>query len=285
MNQTDSIAYIPFYQYDSIPIEAGNSDTIAFNLDSVFASLPHPEPVIVESMFGSHNLQVTHTDAIPRKELDPHAWPFCVGIGCIILIWVYFRVHSIRIQDIFSSMIDTRAMNRNLREYNINRTSSLFPISLLWSTASALIIYYIVQSYADITTENGWLPELANYGILAVGCAGAYLIRNILLRIIFSTYFEGDTAEAFISSNYLFHLVESIVISTTSLFIFYNSTLGHIFLTIMASLVGMLYLVRLIREFNIFLTFSKTSKLHLFYYLCIVEFGPMFLILIGLNLI
>ena len=48
---------------------------------------------------------------------------------------------------------------------------------------------------------------------------------------------------------------------------------------ILAGILGLLFVVRLIRGLQLILTFSKTPKFYLFYYLCILEIVPIIIII------
>lgn len=286
MNQADSTStYYPFYVYDSLASNMPHIDSVTFSLDSVFAAIERPEVIEVPSIFTNHKLQLTNNQALTKADTLPHAWIFGILVGIILCTCLYFKKHTIHIVDILHSAIDLRAMDRILRTYNINRASSLSPIAFLWSATAAMAIYFITYKAMGYNAlgKNIWL-DIANYGILFVGCTLFYFIRNLLYRLISNTYEEPASAALSIISNYIFTLLETIVAVFLLLFVFYCKSLAIGALGIMTAIVLVLYTTRLLREFKIFLTQAKSSHLHLFYYLCIIEIGPIITLIYCLNI-
>lgn len=277
MSETDT-TYIPFYEY--VPQEeVTNFDSINFSLEKIFENYQESEPQVVKSMFTGHDLQLTHTEAIERPHASPDSWIFLVIVAIIILICTYFRRRRIEILDIFQSAINHRSMSRTMREYNLNHYTSQFPIVLFWAGNISLLLYFFIS---DILKQ--WIPIHGSiiYLGLFVACTLFYLIRNGLFNFLGQTFRVGEAIDTYIMSNYIYALIESIVLPALLLLIFYGSGISIISTKITIIIIGILYAFRLIRSLNLFLTYTKFSQLHLFYYLCMLEFIPILFIIYGI---
>ena len=277
MAQTDS-TYTPFYEYTLTPIVT-DFDSVSFSLEAVFDSIEHKEVVETESMFKEHELQVTHHQAALRPQSSPESWIFLIIIGIVISICTYFRRRRINILDILQSSIDHRSMNRTMREYNLSHHTALLPIVLLWSSTFAMLIYYLT---ANTIKEFIPIHGAFIYTGLFIGCILFYFLRNGLFKLMGQTFRVPESTELYIMSNYIYSLIESIALPPMLLLVFYGGMISDISVKITIILLAILYIMRLFRSLKLFLTYTKFSQLHLFYYLCILEIMPIMVLLYGI---
>ena len=277
MPQTDT-TYTPFYEY-TLNNEVADFDSIEFSIEQVFEACHNTEQIEVKSMFTGHDLQLTHHEAKERPQASPESWMFMVIVAIIILICTYFRRRRIEVLDILQSAINHRSMSRTMREYNLNHHTSQFPIVLLWASNIALLLYFFTSGIL-----KQWIPIHSSiiYIGLFIACTLFYLIRNGLFKFLGQTFRVGEAIDTYIMSNYIYALIESITLPALLLLIFYGTHISIISTKITLIIFGILYAFRLIRSLNLFLTYTKFSQLHLFYYLCILEFIPIMIAAYGI---
>lgn len=286
MNQTDTIQYIPFCLPDSAELENAHPDTAVFSLDSILAHLEHPEVREVPSIFRNHTLQVVDSTPQPKPDMTAPTWIFVTIVAVIVGLCVYFRVHSLDMKTLFQAIFNHRAMERILRENNLNHMSVLAPIALVWGADISLLIYYLACRYGgfDLSGLASW-QLLLGYLVLVVAVTGLFHLRNTFFRLLGHTFEEGATSATFITSNYLFTLLEATATIPLMLVLFYGQELSAAFMFVIIGVVALLFFVRVFRGIKLFLTLANSSYLHLFYYLCIVEFGPILVLLKVVNIL
>lgn len=287
MNLTDTAQYFPFCMPDSAD-QAVTSHAVqpVFSLDTILSSLERPECVEVPSPFEGHALQVSGFGAQQRSGAPAPSWAFLVIILAIVSTWLYHRYHGLTFSVVVQSAFDYRAMDRNLRENNLNHLSSLAPVAMLWGSAMALLVMHLsyrfgVHAFSPI---DAW-QSIVTFLVLLLGISTFCHFRNSLFRFIGHTYEQGDSTESYIASNYLFMLIETMVALPLLLVLYYGGTASHWAFILVFGVVGIIFLVRVVRGVNLFLTLSTASRLHLFYYICIVEFGPLLVLLKVINIL
>ncbi len=250
--------------------QVDTTDYILLCNDSAFAPYKDLPIVYKESMFvGSkrHNDLVQPTLHHTRLSSD---WIFTTIILLLAFISLYINNQKFKIKDIFQSLFDTRVLDRVFRESNI-RTTSLLPMVGIYFASIALVIIKIIHQSNTFVITN---PDYIFYLLTLAALSGYILLKNGIIRLLGNIFEDRAATMLYISSNNLFYFIGGLISVPLLLFLFFCTPAENTFLRIILFLIGIIFIVRVFRGIQLILTNSKTSKLYLFYYLCIFEIVP-----------
>ena len=134
-----------------------------------------------------------------------------------------------------------------------------------------LEVLKLIDSNAAFVTT---LPDYLMYLAILGGLIAFIFLKNSLIRLLGNVFEDRSVTMLYISSNNLFYFVGGFVFVPLMLLLFYCPAATETILKTTIFLVGIIFIVRLFRGIQLILTNSKTSKLYLFYYLCIFEIVP-----------
>ena len=260
----------PFYQWDTfVPVvEEPDLGVYQGMMDSIFVEQDTAVQQYRPSLFREHTLVPHDTGLLARTDNSAPAWTFFFLVLLAGLLCLYYRIHKITVGGLLRSIVDSRAMDRMLRDSNMTRTMQMVPMGLLMIASLALpMAYFAIR-----------MP-LGNYLLLSAAVMLAYLLRNLLIRLLGIIFDDSAAVQSYITSNYLYHLVLASVTIPMLFLFFYLPGGNHVVLDILAGLIVLEFVVRLVRGLRLYLTQSFNSHFYLFYYLCIVEIIP-FIVLI-----
>ena len=269
-SDTLDLTTLPFYQWDTFVTVVEEADMGVYQsmMDSIFRegdSITQPQR---PSLFREHTLVPHDSNLLVRPGKSSPSWTFILLVILAGLLCLYYRVHKITVGHLLHSVVDSRAMDRMLRGNNMTRTVQMFPMGLLLIASLALPVAYFTDR----------LP-FVSYLTLSAVVMLAYLLRNLLLRF-FGTIFDDSAAvNAYITSNYLYHLVLASVTIPLLFLFFYLPWSNEVVLDILAGLIALEFIMRLFRGLKLFLTQSSNAHFYLFYYLCIVEIVPILVLI------
>lgn len=259
-------------QIPLLPAAEGNQQTLSLEphlYDSLFTATDSSAPALRTSLFTHHELQVHHTYETSLNRQASSGWFLIVILISFMLTTLYLRAKQITPATIFQASVDHRSLERILREENLTHSADLAPIALLMPIPLALVIYYNIMP----TGISLW-AAIGQYMLLWAGVVSIYFLRNGVLRLLGTAFNNSEAMGLYISSNYFYHIAYTIACMMMAFFVCYTGNAGRHFLIALCVIVGILFLCRLIRGLNLILTLSKTPKLYLFYYLCILEIVP-----------
>ena len=277
MQQFDTLPpYSTFFEAvaDTTNDTALSTQGVVCVYDSIFTPLEKAEPVIRKSIFTHHQLAVEHHHEINIVHEGSPGWFLGFIALSIFFICTYLRHKQISLVTLLQSAIDHRAMDRMLRDTNLTHAIDQSIIALLMLVPVTLVGYYYFFQHSS----NMWMDMLHYLALLAASIA-IYYTRNGIFRVIGNAFNNGASVHVYLSSNYIYHLLYAIVAATLAFFVCYTDSVGTVFFYITAGVIGLLSLIRLIRGLKLILTFSKTPKVYLFYYLCILEIIPIIIII------
>ena len=188
----------------------------------------------------------------------------------LMLICLFFRKKQLRLLDLLHSLVNARAMDRMLRATNMTRVSEQFLIAPIM-----LLPLLLIVSRRLFPTP---LPDVRFLTLYVAACA-VYYVRNGIVRFLGNAFLNKEATHIYLTSNYLYHLTYGLVAMAFAFFICFAGEMGVLFFHIAAGLIGILYVMRLLRGLQLILTNSKTLKLYLFYYLCSLEIVPAIVII------
>ena len=276
MQQIDTLPpyCAPFDIVADSSADSSHSSSHSCIYDSIFTPVEQAAPHVRKSLFTHSQLAVQHNHEITIHHAETSGWYFGFIALSIFLICFFLRHKQISMLNLLQSAIDHRAMDRMLRDTNLTHSQDLVPIALIMLIPMSLVGYFFFLSHGN----NTWMDILQYLSVLLI-CYLVYFLRNGIIRFLGNAFNNQEATHLYLSSNYIYHLLYAIAATSLAFFIFYTDTMGETFFYILAGILGLLFVVRLIRGLQLILTFSKTPKFYLFYYLCILEIVPIIIIL------
>ena len=262
-SDTLDLTALPFWQWG---INDGPSADIDMGIpfDSIHRPREVMDTMFRKSLFQRHSLQVQHRETLARPDNSEPVWIFATLLILSGLICLYFHLRKINFIDLLRTLVDRRAMDRVVRDCNLNRTAIMLPMGLLLVLALCLPVHHLAMPQ---TGPGGYLLLSAGVGLL-------YILRNAILRLLGNTFESRPSVNLYITNNYFFHLVEATVITVMLLPLFYMPGAQTTMQYVVGGFVAVAFVMRLGRGIKVFLTLPNSSSFYLFYYLCIVELIP-----------
>ncbi|MBR1784943.1 MAG: DUF4271 domain-containing protein [Bacteroidales bacterium] len=266
MNPTDStLNFLPFYQLDTV--SASPSADIPFAgvamMDSVFAA--HTPAEQRTSMFAGQALNPVHGVPVERAEWPAPAWLFVLLLALASILVVYYRRHTFKPTKLTTTLVSAKAMSRSMRANNMQHWWQLMPAALLLTACVATALWRCMGLHPL------WLAAL--WG----GLSAAYLLRNLLLRLLGNAFGGSDAMDGYLASNYHFHLGLATVLIPMLFIMVYMPGAAMGTAKSMAVVAAVEFVLRVARGTGIFFSRQGGSHIHLFYYLCTVELVPILL--------
>jgi len=259
-------------------VEEKDEDYLLACEDSILA--PYADWVAPqrESMFA----QREHSQEAPAPQLrqapEGSDWVFGILTLLIALTSIYLNNQKFLLKDILQSLFDRRAMERVFRENNM-KPRSLLPMTCIYLGALSLVANELICNIPGAMLVKN---NVLQYLILFAGITTYYLIRNEVIRMFGALFEDRHATTLYISSNSLFYFIGGIGATPLTLLYFFAPGANSTLLTILGIFVAIVFVLRIGRSLQLILTNSKSSKLYLFYYLCIVEIIPILLVAKGI---
>ena len=273
LQQWDTVTVIPFRQADSLalPEEEGPEHYLLLCDDSISAHYAPAGMTTHKSLFSSSLHSGGNVEPQPRENATSGDWVFGVIILLAAFISLCINSRRIKLRDMMLSIFDLRVRERVWRENNI-RIRNLLPMTFIYWASLALVALRMAQRY-DMTVEE--LHPALLYLLVAAGLILFILLKNGLIRLLGNVFEMDESCAGYITNNHLFYGVGSLLMPLLLLLVFFAAEgLATVALRVTLFLIVILFVVRVLFGFRCFLTNSGSSKLYLFYYLCILEIVP-----------
>lgn len=272
----DFSAY-PFYQWDSLLAsqqeeatpDAGVAVADTFSLYFLPADTVAVDTVVRPSLFKGHTFSAQHDTLLMRADTTASMWVFGVLVALFALTTLYFHTSKLRFGSLIPLLFDSRAMDRTLRNNNLNSRIRFVPMGVLMLACLMLAVH---QTALVKTSIGGYL-------LLVVAVTALYLLRNGLLRLLALVFDNRAAIDVYITSNYLYHLTLASLILPLLFLLTYLPFGQNVTLAVLEVVVALELIIRLFRGMKLFLTQSSGPYVYLFYYLCIVEVTPVLVII------
>lgn len=261
---TLDLTLLPFWQWSPQEAPSAEVDT-GIPFDSIHRPQVAMDTVFRKSLFQRHTLQVSHTTLQPRVNPSEPTWVFIVLMLIVGLQCLYFRLRKLKIMSLLKAAGDIRAMDRLKRDSNLN-------LNYLWHPMGLLVVAPIV-----LLVQRMLLPDTGFlFGILLVAAADVlYIVRNGILRMLGNTFENKQGVNLYITSSYIYHEIEGLVVVTLLFLFFYLPGARMTMFFIIVGFLAVAFVIRFLRSIKVFLTIPNHSSFYLFYYLCIVEILPL----------
>lgn len=230
-------------------------DTLTTYCESMFASSPH--------ISSAHEPQL-------RNSVQGIDWMFFVIVGLLALTSLYLNHIRFNLKDIFMSLFNQRVQGRVERENNV-KIRNLIPMTGIYIAALSSLICQIATSYIKIHLT---VEAPIFYTLLTAALILYVLLRGVLIRLVGDIFRDNGSVLLYLTSNHLFYFVGGMVMTPLLLFVYFAGNGSKTALIIASIFAIILLITRFLRGIQLILTNSKSSKLYLFYYLCILEIVP-----------
>ncbi len=267
-NSSDTLNLTPFWQWET----ASSADMPGYTgipIDSIHPFRELPDTLFRESLVSGHNMPLHHDSLVARPDNVTPAWIFGMLLLLVSLISIYLKLRTIKLSHLLKSAIDLRAMDRLVRDCNLNRSNLMLPMGMLLVAAVCLPVH------RTVFPQSGIPGYLALFG----GVELLYILRNMLLKLLGNTFENKQGINLYIISNYIYHFIESMVVTILLFPFYYLPGSRNAVLYVIVGFLVFAFLWRFMRGVKVFLTHKNSSSFYLFYYLCIVEAIPVLVII------
>ena len=267
-NNIDTLSATPFWQWpvDSATIDAGYT---GIPFDSIHPLRELPDTVFRESLVVGHKLPPHHDNLVVRPDTAVPTWNFVILLLIISLSSLYMKLRKIKLVALLKAAVDLRAMDRLVRDCNLNRSIMMLPMGLLLVAALCLPIHRMALAHTGV----------AGYLLLTLGVSLLYMLRNGIIRLLGNTFENKAGVALYMTNNYLHHLMEASVATIILYPFFYLPGAQTAMLYTLGGFIALAFVSRFVRGVKVFLTLQNSSSFYLFYYLCTVEIIPILVII------
>lgn len=242
--------------------------------DSLFAPYTQQQPRQRESMFATNTHSQPLTQPIMHTTPASSDWIFATVILLLALVSIYLNNQKFKLRDIFQSLFDIRVLERVSRESNI-RTASLLPMVGIYIAAIAMVVLKTALHIDSIVLP---MPPHLFFLVTLASLTAFLLLKNGFIRLLGNVFDDKSATTLYIVSNNLFYFVGGLATTPLLLILYYFTPAEDFTLKTTIAIIAIIFITRLFRGMQLILTNSKTSKLYLFYYLCIFEIIPILVI-------
>lgn len=239
--------------------------------DSVFAPYAADSfTVYRESMFAANGLASQPKEPSLRDVSHGPDWMFLVIVALLTLMSLFINRIRFNIKDILVSLFNLRIQSRVERENNVKITSML-PMTGIYLASVAAVATRVATSRLSLHLT---VPQPLFYAIVVASLVLFILMKGGLIRLIGNIFDDRGSVQLYLTSGHLFYFAGGMLLPPLLLFVYFAGAGGEAALIISAALIAIILITRLIRGLQLILTNSRSSKLYLFYYLCILEIVP-----------
>lgn len=262
---------------DSVAEQQPQEDSVKFMM-TWFDSSDTPYEIIPvrerQSLFATNQHSSPYVIPMRRQTTHTEGWIFGAIILLLALLSIYLNNQKFKLKDIFLSLFDLRVLDRVFRESNI-KSRSFIPMTGIYLGAMAMTTLQACQTFH-------FIPGGFNSIVLFLSILGGLIVfitlKSGIIRL-FGDLFEDTAATTlYIINSHLFYFVGALICTPLTLFLFYCNDSNNLVLKINLAVIAILFIIRILRGFQLILTNSKSGKLYLFYYLCIFEIVPIMIL-------
>lgn len=261
------------YQFPFLPMEdttpAPEENPWAMDqVDSIFQAFADAPLVHRKSLFKQHHLQAENMPHTRHENAVPD-WIFLAVLLMAGLVCLMVNVSRLKMTQVLESMVNGRSLNRLVRDNVSKRFRMLVPMSLIYVASIALLGYSFVSR-----SDAFGLEGLALFLLLLGVAVGYYFVRNGIILLLGAAFDDFGFTQLYVSNVYIYNMIGAIVLPPLLFLALYCPQVPALLYTC-AGLVGLLFLIRLIRGLMLVLSNVKNSRFYIFYYLCTFEIVPL----------
>ncbi|HTA63292.1 MAG TPA: DUF4271 domain-containing protein [Bacteroidia bacterium] len=225
---------------------------------------------IAPSVFSKHELAVKHADSLERNGNYNLLAFVLIFVCCALVIYIYLRFYKKTLL-VFSSVISYNASQQIQREGHSFIKSFSFFLFLIYMICGGIF-------FTDLSIYEGWFRNTSTdvVRLLVIASIGLLIVcRRFLNQALGSVVKEKNAAED-LFFQYAFGAYIGALIMLICCFLLHYSNVPPAYLfSLGVSLLGLLYVVRIIKTLVFGYSMYGFSLFHLVLYLCAVEIIPL----------
>lgn len=261
---------------DSVIVNPAKNNTLVLS-DSLAVSDTDSTMVEETSAFAEFDEHVLRINYMKIGDIE-NGWVFWTLLPCLILYCIMKLVFHKKTRQIFSLIT-----NYNLGEKEFSKSwdkSQLTTVvfQFLFAVNAGLFVLFAVKTYMHGTTTT--LQDILLFAIFTVCVLLLYLLKKLTFYTLASIFDRIKYARECVFTVYLFnHALGVCLFPIVLLLAYVNPTVMQpkTLLIIGYVVVGIIYLLRLYREFQISAK-NSISFIYIFLYFCALEILPLFVI-------
>lgn len=233
-------------------------------------------PLQGPGLFKEHLLHQVNPNAQPFEQLNP-SWftlALILILGC--LTWFRYFFHRIFTQ-LVSAFFNPTTANQIVRDESVLLQRASLVLSILSYALMGMFLYRI--SYHFHWQIPFFQTGLLRFTLFSLLVALAYSFKMVAVRFLSSLFDQERPAAHYIFAIFLTVMMCGLVLLPANILIAYApEPVPQWALFITLTLVGILFLFRLVKAAFIWLSIPGASFFHLFLYFCAFEIAPLLII-------
>ncbi len=201
-------------------------------------------------------------------------WITFLVFGAFILLAILNFLHRKNLLQIFRATIGSKQSQQLIREGNLFRKQFMHLLSLIYLISIPLLFYAIIETYSQ--TNLGILSEVNLYLVLIFLLIGFFIYKLAFIQLTAILFQTQKTSFELLLNIIIFNQILGVIILPFITLFIYTQLFIFLQLSITIYIIGIV--LRLFRELQVGLTKSIFSILHLFLYLCTLEFIPIVIV-------
>ncbi len=240
--------------------------------------------IITDKYFLSNNQnrqKIIHKYGTGENKNHNQSWVLIVVISLIICFSVLKYYYNSEIALIFTALYYTKTLSRINKERNVFSSWQFLILYILFCLTLGLYLYLITNKLGNIYNFKG----LTLFAILSVLTLLLLSIKIILLRTLGLVFNITKMVSQYIHILYItlfntlflllpFLLLLALITQRFSILVIWLSVL----------VLGIIYLIRLVKAIMVVLSKHTFSKTYLFLYVCTFEICPIIILIKALNI-
>ena len=259
---SDSLKYNYFFDYSY----KHNSNYTSYSLVSTR-----------KSMFTTHQLQVTNSKPIERKEYA-NDWMVIVLLICFSLIAWLLIFSRKRVKQILNATYSNRTINQLIRDGDLFKERIALAFTTIYLLSFSLFIFQIGHYYLNFKELQ--LYTFVFFLKILAAIIGLFLIKQRATKFIGIIFKNTNASYVYLLNGFIFNILTGIFLLPLLLFMIYSkSSISSFATSLSIGIVTIISVVRYFRYVIIGVSFSKFSHFYLFLYLCTLEIIPILIII------
>ena len=281
---TETYFPVPFYEYSQEEFVEMEDTSTTCQYESIrdifepFADKKNDTIITRESLFVNHKLQKTSNNEIKHEPQTPSDFVFFSLLSIPLIISLILKINTNKITSIFKSLFLLTEL-KTLFYGGFGKIGMRTLIFFLYSLSSGLFIYWSV-SFFDITfpfieIKNSFLL----FGVIFLAFNIILLLKYLTVKVFGNIFQSKGITKIYLFNITIYNFIISIVFGLFLFLLYFKSLDDQYYIfQILIGILVVLYFLRLFMCIKILLLEANFSKPYLFYYLCIIEVMPIFVL-------
>lgn len=234
--------------------------------------------IIQQPFFGLHELTPVHNGSVPLGVSHPF-WLFAVMLMITALVLIARIFYRKNISELVRAFLSFSVTNQLVRDENILLQRASLILTVIFNLTAAFMVWQFGSVIAHKFLFA--LNDFSRFLVFAFFIALIYSLKYVILKLsgfIFETEREMD---AYIFNIFLSNNLFGMVLFPVAVLLFLYPRLSDspvIFIAVIAT-AALFFLYRILRGILIGRASPSWSPVHLFLYICALEFAPLLVLL------